>query len=49
MAYKKFTQCYNFLASGDKPFHIDDLLTIVLGAAGPGGVSDLSHTWPSLI
>lgn len=41
MAYKKFTQCYNFLASGDKPFHIDDLLTIVLGAAGPGGVTAL--------
>lgn len=41
MAYRKFTQCYNYLATGEKPFHIDDLVSIVAGAAGPGGVAAL--------
>jgi len=41
MAYRKFTQCYNYLATGEKPFHIDDLISIVTGAAGPGGVAAL--------
>lgn len=39
MAYKKFTQCYNYLSTGTKPFHIDDLIAVVAGAAGPGGVA----------
>jgi hypothetical protein len=41
MAFKKFTQCYDYVATGTKPFHIDDLLSTVLGAAGPGGVAAL--------
>ncbi|HLF64365.1 MAG TPA: hypothetical protein VI603_11460 [Saprospiraceae bacterium] len=39
MAFKKYTQCYNYLSTGKKPFHIDDLFAIVLGAAGPGGIA----------
>lgn len=41
MAFKKFTQCYNYVATGEKPFNIDDLFSIVLGAAGPGGIAAL--------
>ena len=41
MAYRKFTQCYNYLATGEKPFNSDDLISIVAGAAGPGGVAAL--------
>jgi hypothetical protein len=35
MAYKKYTQCYIHTA-GDKPFHEDDLIGFVAGAAAPG-------------
>jgi hypothetical protein len=41
MAYKKYTQCYNYLPNKEKPFHIDDLVAIVAGAAGPGAVAAL--------
>jgi hypothetical protein len=38
MAFKKYTQCYDYLATNIKPFHIDDLFATVAGAAGPGAV-----------
>lgn len=41
MAFKKYTQCYDYLATGTKPFHIDELFAIVAGAAGPGAVAAL--------
>src|ERR1700694_1571588 len=41
MAFKKYTQCYNYLVTGEKPLNLDDLFSTVLGAAGPGGVAAL--------
>ncbi|MEO8440648.1 MAG: hypothetical protein ABI540_10565 [Spartobacteria bacterium] len=38
MAFKKYTQCYSYLETGVKPFHIDDLVATVAGAAGVGAV-----------
>ena len=37
MAFRRYTQCYVH-TPGDKPFNKSDLVTYVLGNAGPGGV-----------
>jgi hypothetical protein len=40
MAFKKYTQCYNH-TPGDKPFHIDDLLSFAIGTSASGIIAGI--------